>query len=78
MSQEIPKTMKALVAHDKKATVQEIPVPEIDDDEVLVKVVALAQNPTDWKRTSETPTSPAASPLTTPAWFLARRHQVCQ
>jgi NADPH:quinone reductase-like Zn-dependent oxidoreductase len=50
---EVPQTMKALVTQeDKTAKVVEIPVPELDDDEVLVKVVALAQNPTDWKRTS--------------------------
>lgn len=49
----IPETMKALVIQeDKTAKVQDIPVPEIKDDEVLVKVVAVAQNPTDWKRTS--------------------------
>ncbi|GJE87536.1 zinc-binding alcohol dehydrogenase family protein [Phanerochaete sordida] len=50
MASEIPKTMKALVTQaDKTAKIEEIPVPEIDDTEVLVKVVALAQNPTDWK-----------------------------
>ena len=52
MAQTIPKTMKALVTQsDKTAAVTEVPVPDIDDDEVLVKVTALAQNPTDWKRT---------------------------
>ncbi|THG97000.1 hypothetical protein EW026_g4939 [Hermanssonia centrifuga] len=50
MSPDIPKTMKALVTQaDKTAKVQDIPVPTIDDDEVLVRTVALAQNPTDWK-----------------------------
>ena len=45
-----PKTMKALVVQaDKTAKVQEVPVPEIDEWEILVKVVAIAQNPTDWK-----------------------------
>ena len=54
MAQTIPKTMKAFVTQaDKTAKVEEIPVPEIDDDEVLVKVTALAQNPTDWKRMSQ-------------------------
>ena len=53
MAQEIPRTMKALITQsDKTAKVEEVPVPEIDDNEVLVKVVALAQNPTDWKRAS--------------------------
>ena len=30
--------------------VQEIPVPSIDQNEVLIKVHSVAQNPTDWKR----------------------------
>ena len=48
---EVPQTMKALVTQaDKTAKVLEVPVPAIDDDEVLVKVAAVAQNPTDWKR----------------------------
>ena len=42
--------MKALVLQaDKTAKVEVVPVPEIADDEILVKTVALAQNPTDWK-----------------------------
>lgn len=42
--------MKALVTQGKgSASVQEIPVPSIDDDEILVRNVAVAQNPTDWK-----------------------------
>ncbi|KAF7789409.1 hypothetical protein EIP86_000353 [Pleurotus ostreatoroseus] len=46
----VPKTMKALVTQsDKTAVVKEIPVPTIDDNEILVETVALAQNPTDWK-----------------------------
>ncbi|PSR78311.1 hypothetical protein PHLCEN_2v7433 [Hermanssonia centrifuga] len=50
MSPDIPQTMKALVTQaDRTAKVQDIPVPNIDDDEVLVRTVALAQNPTDWK-----------------------------
>ena len=52
MSAPVPKTMKALVTQaDHTAAVKEIPVPTIDDDEVLVQTVALAQNPTDWKCT---------------------------
>lgn len=47
-----PATMKALVVQAPKvAAVQEVPVPGIADDEILVKVVAAAQNPTDWQRT---------------------------
>lgn len=42
--------MKALVTQaNKTAAVKDIPVPTIDDDEILVQTVALAQNPTDWK-----------------------------
>ena len=53
MTSGIPKTMQAFVTQQgKTAQVQEIPVPEIDDNEVLVKTVAVAQNPTDWKCTS--------------------------
>ncbi len=52
MSQEIPKTMKAQVVQaNKTIKIEERPVPTIGDDEVLVKVTAVAQNPTDWKRT---------------------------
>ena len=41
--------MKALVTQpDRTVKVQEISVPEIDDNEVLVKIVAVAQNPVDW------------------------------
>ena len=47
--QQIPQTMKALVVQAKgSAVVKEVPVPAIDDDEILVKVVCAAQNPTDW------------------------------
>jgi len=46
----IPQTMKAVITKaDKTIAIEEIPVPTIDDDEVLVKTTALAQNPTDWK-----------------------------
>ena len=46
----IPETMKALVTQSNKtAVVQEIPVPTIDDNEILVQTVAVALNPTDWK-----------------------------
>ena len=47
----IPQTMKAVITQaDKTIAVQDVPVPSIDDDEVLVKTTAIAQNPTDWKR----------------------------
>ncbi|KAJ3529769.1 hypothetical protein NM688_g7808 [Phlebia brevispora] len=46
----IPKTMKALVTQaDHMAAVQDISVPTIEEDEILVRTVAVAQNPTDWK-----------------------------
>jgi len=49
-SESIPSTMEALITQaDKTAKVQEIPVPTIADDEILVKNVAVAQNPTDWQ-----------------------------
>jgi hypothetical protein len=52
MAQEIPKTMKAQVVQAEKViSIQDVPVPAIKDDELLVKVVAIALNPTDWKRT---------------------------
>ena len=35
----------------RRAIVKDHPVPAIGGDEVLVKVVAVSQNPTDWKRT---------------------------
>ncbi|KAI0796242.1 GroES-like protein [Irpex lacteus] len=50
MSQTVPKTMKAQVVQSNKTIkIEEKPVPTIGDDEVLVKVTAVAQNPTDWK-----------------------------
>lgn len=51
MSQQIPTKMKALVTQaNKTAKVEEVPVPTVDDAEVLVQTIAVAQNPTDWKR----------------------------
>lgn len=41
--------MKALITQaDKTVAVKEVPVPTIDDDEILVEVVAVAQNPVDY------------------------------
>ena len=52
-SVQVPQIMKALVAQKQgSVAVQEKLVPSIDDDEILVKVVAAAQNPTDYKCTS--------------------------
>lgn len=42
--------MKAIkVVEAKKAELQDVPVPKLRDDYVLVKVEAVALNPTDWK-----------------------------
>ncbi|KAM0793514.1 hypothetical protein ACM66B_000953 [Microbotryomycetes sp. NB124-2] len=44
------KTMRALVSQGKgQASLQSIPVPSISKSEILVKVKAVALNPTDWK-----------------------------
>lgn len=46
----IPNVMKALIVKKgKKVEVLEHPVPPVGDDDILVKTVAVAQNPTDWK-----------------------------
>ena len=47
---------------------QEHPVPEVDDGDILVKTVAVAQNPTDWKCAS-------CSSLVNRLFLL--RHSVC-
>ncbi|WWC90093.1 uncharacterized protein L201_005026 [Kwoniella dendrophila CBS 6074] len=51
MSAQIPQTMKAIVQQEKEnwISVQEVPVPTLEDNEVLIKVLYAAQNPTDWK-----------------------------
>ena len=36
---------------DKTVAVKDHPVPSLGDNDVLVKTVAVAQNPTDWKCT---------------------------
>ena len=46
---DLPKTMKTIkVVGVGKAEVQEVPLPKMRDDYVLVKVRANALNPTDW------------------------------
>ncbi|KAJ7157752.1 chaperonin 10-like protein, partial [Mycena filopes] len=46
----LPDTMKALVTvGDGTCKLQDIDVPTLGPQEILVKVVAAAQNPTDWK-----------------------------
>ena len=44
----IPETMKAFITQENKTgAVVDVPVPTIDDDEMLIKVVAVALNPVD-------------------------------
>ena len=44
-------TMRALITKgDKTAAVQNVPIPEPGEGEILVKVHYVAQNPTDWKQ----------------------------
>ncbi|CCF46863.1 hypothetical protein CH063_15473 [Colletotrichum higginsianum] len=48
--------MKALVTQgDKTAKVQEVAKPQPGPGEILIKVSAVAQNPTDWKSTAAVP-----------------------
>lgn len=45
----VPSKMKAIkIAGVGKPEIQEVPVPKLRDDYALVKVKAVALNPTDW------------------------------
>lgn len=58
----VPDKMQALITQANKTTkVETVPTPDIDDDEVLVKTVAIALNHTDWKRSSFSPCIPTLS-----------------
>src|SRR5436853_7696644 len=50
-AQPVPKTMKAIIAHEyggpEKLKLEEVPVPEPKENEVLVRVIASAVNPAD-------------------------------
>lgn len=35
-----------------RAVVKDHPVPAVGNDDILIKTTSVAQNPTDWKRTS--------------------------
>ncbi|PVG04010.1 hypothetical protein CPB86DRAFT_822001 [Serendipita vermifera] len=46
----LPSTHRAITVTERgKVTVQERPLPQFNDDQVLVKVRAVSLNPTDWK-----------------------------
>ncbi|TKY85689.1 hypothetical protein EX895_005229 [Sporisorium graminicola] len=46
----LPSKMKALVTVEGHTTqVQEVPLPSLDKDEILVRTLAVTINPTDWK-----------------------------
>jgi D-arabinose 1-dehydrogenase-like Zn-dependent alcohol dehydrogenase len=45
----IPETMKAIkIVSARNAEIQTVPVPELRENYILVKVQAVAINPTDW------------------------------
>jgi len=47
---EIPSVMRALVVQEGGvAAIEEVPVPELGDGNLLIKTKAIAINPTDWK-----------------------------
>lgn len=49
---ETPQTHRALIVQaDKTVKTEERPIPTVGENEILVKVSAIAVNPTDWKRT---------------------------
>lgn len=55
-----PSNMKAIkIVEAGKAEIQEVPLPKLRDDYVLVKVEAVALNPTDWKHIHYLPTAGA-------------------
>src|SRR5262252_3588166 len=49
--QPVPKTMRAVVAHEyggpEKLKLEEVPVPEPKENEILVRVIASGANPAD-------------------------------
>ena len=59
---QVPSTYRAaIVQPDGSVKAEERPIPPVGDNEILVKVAAIAVNPTDWKRTScLSPTAPQA------------------
>ncbi|KAJ1308344.1 hypothetical protein OPQ81_004054 [Rhizoctonia solani] len=48
----LPRTMKALTVQEgKRVKLEDIPMPSLEPNEVLIRVHSVAQNPTDWKHT---------------------------
>ncbi|CAL9735193.1 hypothetical protein MOSE0_H00188 [Monosporozyma servazzii] len=45
----LPTSMKATVIDNGKAAIKTVPLPQLDDEYVLIKTKAVAGNPTDWK-----------------------------
>lgn len=45
----LPTSMNATVIDNGKAIIKSVPLPQLDDEYVLIKTKAVAGNPTDWK-----------------------------
>lgn len=78
ISNMAPSTMKALkVVSTGKAEIQEVPLPKLRDDYVLVKVHNVALNPTDWYRPPWSPLQdPRSLSLATGSTFTVTRSQL--
>lgn len=58
LSTMLPETMQAIkIVSPGKAEIQDVPLPKLPDHFILVKVRAVAINPTDWSETSSPLTS---------------------
>ena len=56
---ELPasKVMRGLAVQKNGASVQDFAIPKPGDDDIVVKTVAVALNPMDWKRAHALPSS---------------------
>ncbi|CAL9733648.1 hypothetical protein MOSE0_B05908 [Monosporozyma servazzii] len=45
----LPTSMKATVIDNGKAVIKSVPLPQLDDEYILIKTKAVAGNPADWK-----------------------------